>query len=161
MKKTYRWIKDSNLQQVSLLLISSILLMYSVVNLVVRTRILSIGFVWLSGILFVLCVINWKTCRTQIRIERDIRLIQKEYDAGMADRSSRLLSLSSMQRKLFQYIVSDYPVNELQHVFSFSLGRLSKEIHFLSQLLSEESEVGGRKSDGRGQRSEVRSQKSK
>ena len=151
MRTVYRWIQNFSLQQASLLLISSILLLYSVLNLIVRARAISIGFVWLAAILFIVCLLNLRICRIQLSIEHDIRLIQKEYDAGLADRSSRMLSLNAMQKKLWQYIVSDYPVKELLHVFSFSLGRLAKEVHFLYELLGD----GGPKSEVRSPKSEV------
>jgi hypothetical protein len=135
MLKLYRWLYDPARQQVSLLIMSTGILMYSILNLLLHEKFISISFIFVALCLFIVTVINRKTYRIQTGIVHRIRLIQKEYDSNITRQAHRFSRLNSRQRKLWQYIVSDYSPDELQHIFSLTLAALAKEINELIQLL--------------------------
>ena len=126
-------------EQFWLLIISFIILLYSFLNLTAWSIIISSGFIILALVLFVIALLNWRSYQIQMKIGRMIRLIQKEYGFKIKEDSYAISRLNSIQKKLWQYIVSDYPIDELLQIFSFSLSRLEKEVRLLAGLLEKNS----------------------
>ena len=135
MLKLYRWLYAPARQQISLLVMSAGILLYSVLNLLLHERFISISFIFVALCLFIVTVMNRKAYRIHTGIMERIRLIQKEYDSNITRQAHRFSRLNSRQRKLWQYIVSDYSPEELLHIFSLTPATLAKEINELFQLL--------------------------
>ena len=137
MIRLERWLYDSRGQQFSLLFISTMVLLYSVINLVVREKIISIVFIFLAFVLFILSLLNRRSYGIQTKILQHIRLIQKDYEEKKSHQAS-LTRLNKKQRQLWQYIITDYSTEELQHIFSLTQVGLAKEIEVLFRVMSEQ-----------------------
>ena len=111
------------------------LLLYSILNLPLHEKFISISFIFVAFCLFITAVVNRKTFRIRTGIMHHIKLIQTEYDTNTTRQVPGISRLNARQRKLWQYIVNDYSLEELQHMFSLALARLAREIAELIQLL--------------------------
>jgi len=130
-----QWLSDSRRQQYSFLLMSGMVLLYSVINLVVHEKIISIVFIFLAFVLFILSVLYRRANQIHGRMMEHIRLIQKDYDSKKSEQVSNLSRLNKKQRQLWQYIVTDYSTDELQHIFSLTQAGLAKEIKELVRMI--------------------------
>jgi hypothetical protein len=133
--KMYRWLNNPGKLQFFMFVMSTTILVHSVLNLVLQEKITSILFIILAGCLCILTLLNRNAYRMHTKMVEDIRFIQKEYDRNTSKYPIPLTRLNVKQRRLWEFIVSDYSPEELQCLFSLSPGGLAEEIRHLFKIL--------------------------